>query len=46
MEKLFKTLFAIAVILFGLLWIGVFLLLLKVILMFVPQVNVLGLLIQ
>jgi hypothetical protein len=46
MEQLFKILFASAVIIYGLLYIGVFLLAIKIALMFVPQVNILGLIIQ
>jgi len=46
MEQLFKILFTAAVIIFGLLFIGVFLLIIKIVLMFTPQVNILGLLIQ
>ncbi|MEI6835822.1 MAG: hypothetical protein WCK59_03230 [Candidatus Falkowbacteria bacterium] len=46
MEQLFKTLFTAAVIIFGLLFIGVFLLIIKIVLMFTPTVSILGLLIQ
>lgn len=45
MEQLFKILFTSAVIVFGMLFIGVFLLILKIILMFTPQINFLGLVI-
>ena len=46
MEQLFKFLFGVAIVIYGLLYIGVFLLILKIILMFNPQVNILGLMIQ
>lgn len=46
MEQLFKIFFTAAVIIFGLLFIGVFLLIIKILLMFNSQVNILGLLIQ
>jgi len=43
MESIFKFLFALAVVLFSLISIGVFLLIVKICLMFVPQVSILGL---
>jgi hypothetical protein len=46
MESLFKWMFGIAVFIFGMLFVGVFLLILKIVLMFTPQVNILGLIIQ
>ncbi|KKS33470.1 MAG: hypothetical protein UU95_C0030G0007 [Parcubacteria group bacterium GW2011_GWC2_42_12] len=43
MEKIFKTLFVLGVIVFCLLIIALFLFLLKLILLFTPQINLLGL---
>ncbi len=43
METTFKFLFTLAVLLFSMISIGVFLLIVKIILMFVPQVQFLGL---
>ncbi|MCF7794812.1 hypothetical protein K9M50_00420 [Patescibacteria group bacterium] len=43
METLFKTLFVIAIIVFCLLVIGVFLLLLKALLIFNPELSLFGL---
>ncbi|HNU81430.1 MAG TPA: hypothetical protein PLA05_00545 [bacterium] len=43
METTFKFLFGFAVFLFSLISIGVFLLILKIILMFTPQIQLLGL---
>lgn len=45
METTFKILFGFAVFLFSLISVGVFLLIIKIILMFVPQVQLLGLII-
>lgn len=45
MEKTFKLLFSLAVFLFSLISIGVFLLVLKILLMFYPQLYILGLVI-
>lgn len=45
MEKTFKVLFALAVFLFSLISIGVFLIILKILLMFYPQLYLLGLVI-
>ncbi|MFZ2310629.1 MAG: hypothetical protein WAW11_03730 [Patescibacteria group bacterium] len=46
MESLFKWLFGTAVFIFGMLFVGVFLLIIKIVLMFTPEVNVLGLIIR
>lgn len=46
MEQLFKFLFGFAAILYGLIYIGIFLLILKIILMFNSPINFLGLMIQ
>lgn len=46
MEGIFKTLFVLGVIVFCLLIIGLFLLLLKFILLFYPQISLFGMLIQ
>jgi len=46
MERIFKTLFVLGVIVFIIVSILLFLLLLKVILLFTPQINLLGLQIQ
>ena len=46
MEKIFKTLFVLGIIVFIMVIILLFLLLLKVILLFTPQINLLGLQIQ
>ena len=46
MEGIFKTLFVLGVIVFCILVIGLFLLLLKLILAFTPQIHIFGLLIQ
>lgn len=46
LEKVFKVLFTLAIILFCLMCVGVFLLIVKILLMFYPQVNILGLVIQ
>ncbi|MDD3285436.1 MAG: hypothetical protein PHG95_02275 [Patescibacteria group bacterium] len=43
METTFKFLFGLAVFLFSLISIGVFLLIVKIILMFSPQIQLLGL---
>jgi len=45
MERTFKLLFALAVFLFSLISIGIFLLIIKILLMFYPEVNLLGLVI-
>lgn len=45
MEKTFKLLFSLAVFLFSLISIGLFLLVLKILLMFYPQLYILGLVI-
>jgi hypothetical protein len=45
MESTFKFLLAVAFLLFALISIGVFLLIIKIILMFIPQINLLGLII-
>jgi hypothetical protein len=45
METTFKFLFGFGVFLFSLISIGVFLLIIKIVLMFVPQINLLGLVI-
>jgi len=45
METIFKFLFGFAIFLFSLISVGVFLLIIKIILMFVPQVQILGLVI-
>lgn len=45
MEKTFKLLFALAVFLFSLISVGVFLLVIKVLLMFYSEINLLGLVI-
>jgi hypothetical protein len=45
MERTFKLLFALAVFLFSLISVGIFLLIIKVFLMFYPEVNLLGLVI-
>jgi hypothetical protein len=45
MEGFFKFLFGLAVVVFCLVVIGIFLIILKVILMFQPQVHLMGLLI-
>lgn len=46
MERIFKTLFVLGIIVFCLLIIGLFLLLLKVMLLFTAQINLFGLAIQ
>lgn len=46
MENLFKWLFGSAVFIFGMLFVGVFLLIIKISLMFTPEVNILGLIIR
>jgi hypothetical protein len=43
MEKVFKTLFVLGVIVFSILIVVLFLLLLKVVLLFTPQINIFGL---
>lgn len=43
MEKVFKTLFVLGVIVFCILIVGLFLIILKIILLFTPQINLLGL---
>ncbi len=43
MESFFKFLFALAVVVFCLTVIGVFLLICKIVLMFQPQINLMGL---
>ncbi|MBN2884607.1 hypothetical protein JXE04_01655 [Patescibacteria group bacterium] len=45
MESTFKFLLAVAFLLFSLISIGIFLLIIKIILMFVPQIYLLGLVI-
>jgi hypothetical protein len=45
MEKTFKILFSLAVFLFSLISVGVFLLIIKILLMFYPEINLLGLVI-
>jgi hypothetical protein len=42
-EKAFKFIFALAVLIFCLVVIGVFLVLLKIILLFTPEINIMGL---
>lgn len=46
MEGMFKTVFGLAVVVFCLTIIGIFLLIVKIILMFQPQVQIMGLLIS
>lgn len=46
MEAAFKILFALAVVVFCITTIGVFLIIVKVILMFQPQVHLMGLIIS
>lgn len=46
MENLFKWLLGIAFFIFGLIFVGMFLLLMKILLIFTPQVNILGLIIR
>ncbi|GEM_PF-6508794 len=46
MEKVFKTLFVLGVIVFCVVIIGVFLLILKLILLFTPQIDIFGMTIQ
>lgn len=43
METLFKVVFFLAIIIFCLVVIGFFLLILKIILLFVPEINIMGL---
>ena len=43
MESMFKFLFGFAIFIYSLVSVGVFLLIIKIILMFTPQVNILGL---
>lgn len=45
METAFKFLFGLAIFLFSLISVGVFFLIVKIILMFQPQINLLGLII-
>lgn len=45
MEGTFKWLFALAIFLFSLISVGVFLLIIKILLMFYPEINLLGLVI-
>lgn len=45
MESTFKFLLGVAAVLFALISIGIFLLIIKIILMFIPQVYLLGLII-
>lgn len=45
MERTFKILFALAAVLFAAISIGIFLLIIKILLMFYPEVHILGLLI-
>lgn len=46
MEKVFKTLFFLAIIVFIVLIIGLFLLVLKLLLLFTAQINIFGMTIQ
>jgi len=46
MEKIFKTLFVLAAIVFCITVIGVFLLIVKIILLFQPQVHIMGLIVS
>ncbi len=46
MERTFKLLFALAIFLFSLISIGIFLLILKVLLMFNPELHILGLIVS
>lgn len=46
MENLFKWLLGIAFFIFGMIFVGVFLLIMKILLMFTPQVDILGLIIR
>lgn len=46
MEQFFKFLFGLAVFVYGLIYIGVFLLIIKIILMFQSPINILGLVIR
>ena len=46
MEGIFKILFFLAVLVFCLVVVGLFLLILKIILMFQPQINFMGLIIS
>ncbi len=43
MEKTFKLLFILAGLVYGLLFIGVFLIFLKILLLFTPEINIIGL---
>ncbi|MDP3837061.1 MAG: hypothetical protein Q8Q67_03090 [bacterium] len=45
MESMFKFLFGLAVFIFSLVSVGVFLLIIKIVLMFSPEVRLLGLII-
>lgn len=42
MEKTFKTIFVLAVIVYSILMVGLFLLLIKIVLVFTPEVHILG----
>ncbi|MDD2257666.1 MAG: hypothetical protein PHN91_02385 [Patescibacteria group bacterium] len=46
MEQLFKFLFGLAVFVYGLVYIGIFLLIIKIVLMFQSPINFLGLIIR
>lgn len=45
METLFKIVFCLAVLVFCCIVVGVFLLILKILLMFYPEINIMGLII-
>ncbi|MDD5031867.1 MAG: hypothetical protein PHR36_02355 [Patescibacteria group bacterium] len=42
-EKIFRFIFILAAIVFGLVFIGIFLILLKILLLFMPEINIMGL---
>lgn len=44
-EKIFKSLFFLAVVIFAITSVGIFLLILKVLLLFTPEINIMGLII-
>ena len=46
MEKTFITIFILAVMVYNLVIIGVFLLILKIILLYIPEIHIMGLTIQ
>ena len=46
MEQFFKFLFGLATFVYGLIYIGIFLLIIKIILMFQSPINILGLVIR